>query len=72
MKRRRKVVTTMPWRVARCLWCHEDRDEEQLVEESRWCQYRGFATMHTQPATGAGQTEAVRQGVSRSFIRSDE
>ena len=22
---------------------HEDRDEEQLVEDSRWCQYRGLA-----------------------------
>ena len=69
------------WRVARGSWSHEDRDEEQLVEDSRWCQYRGLAAMQEkQRVLGArnrdpiaagdgGKTdrEAVSQGVSRRF-----
>ena len=35
----------MLWRVARGLWSPEDRDEDQLVEDRRWCQYRGLAAM---------------------------
>ena len=44
MKRSWKAVGVL-WRVARGLWSHDDRDEEQLVEDRRWCQYRGLAAM---------------------------
>ena len=68
-KRRRKAGAAVPWRVARGSWRHEDRDEEQLVEDSRWCQYRGLASKRSilehetetrsQPTTAARQTEKL-------------
>ena len=57
-KRRWKAVAAVPWRVARRSWSHEDRDEEQLVEDSRWCQYRGLAaTQEKHSAARAWSTE---------------
>ena len=43
VKRRQRAVAAVPWRVARGSWSREDRDEEQLVEDSRWCQHRGLS-----------------------------
>ena len=73
----------MLWRVARGMWSHEDRDEEQLVEDRRWCQYRGLAAMQKKHSAarawsteqrrdrrrrrGEADREAVSHGVIRRF-----
>ena len=41
MKRRWKAVAAVLAGGSWLVWSHEDRDVEQLVEDSRWCQYRG-------------------------------
>ena len=66
-KRRQKAGAALPWRVARGSWSHEDRDKEQLVEDSRWCQYRGFAAM--QEKHFAARAWSTKQRPDRSRRR---
>ena len=64
-KRRPKAVAAVPWRVARGSWSHEDRDEEQLVEDSRWCQYRGLTVMQEKHSTARAWSTKQRPDRSR-------
>ena len=64
-KRRRNAVAAVPWRVARGSWSHEDRHEEQLVEDSRWCQCRGLAAMQEKHSAARAWSTKPRPNRSR-------
>ena len=58
--------------MARGSWSHEDRDEEQLVEDSRWCQYRGLAAMqkkYSAARAAAARAWSTKQRPDRSWRR---
>ena len=55
----------VPRRVARGSWSHEDRDEEQLAEDRRWCQCRGLAAMQKKHSAARAWSTEQRPDRSR-------